>query len=114
MVKGNRAFFSDIHSINNRGITMAFVNPSNNNKASSPATEQTVAGYLNISVMGSDGTVKRLNGGRGLQLRKEHPVEAAIAKFCEEHPERIQDLVGRIVLSYGKAADGTESFDLGL
>jgi len=93
---------------------MAFKNKSTENNSSSNDRSANVAGYLNVGVMGKDGNVKRLNGGKGIILRKDHAVEQAIATFCEEHPDRIQDLVARLVLTYGKASDGTEEFDLGL
>lgn len=92
---------------------MAYVTNKPTNNAPTEQTN-TVLGYLNIGVMGRDGEVKRLNGGKGLILRKEHPVESVIADFCEKNPDKINELVNRLVITYGKANDGSETFDLGI
>lgn len=92
---------------------MAFTKQSSaaNNTADNSARNK-VGGYLNINIHTAQG-IKRL-GGSGIQLRETHPLEAAILKFCRENPERIQELTGRIELSFGEATPEGAVFDLGL
>lgn len=82
------------------------------NKASDNSARNKVGGYLNINIHTAQG-VKRL-GGSGIQLRETHPLEKAILDFCKEHPDRIQELTGRIELSFGEATPEGTVFDLGL
>lgn len=92
---------------------MAFTRQSSANNASEDkAAKNKVGGYLNISIHTAQG-VKRL-GNSGIQLRESHPLEAAILDFCRKNPERIQDLAGRIELSFGEATPEGTVFDLGL
>lgn len=92
---------------------MAFERTSKSAPASSEsAAKNKVGGYLNINIHTAQG-VKRL-GGSGIQLREGHPLEAAILEFCRKNPERIQDLAGRIELSFGEATPEGTVFDLGL
>lgn len=93
---------------------MAFTRtPAANNTAESNSAAKKVGGYLNINIVGRDGTRKRL-GTSGIALRETHPVEAAILDYCRKNPEAIQDLVGRIELSFGEATKEGDTFDLGL
>lgn len=95
---------------------MAFTRTSSNNTASTPAADATknkVGGYLNINILDRSGSRKRL-GGAGIALRENHPLEGAILAFIRENPEKLQDLVGRIELTFGEAHKEGEFVDLGL
>lgn len=87
--------------------------PSNNTAASDNSNKSRVAGYLNINILTRDGQRKRL-GGSGIALRESHPVEGAILQLIRENPEKLQDLVGRIELTFGEAHKEGELVDLGL
>lgn len=91
---------------------MAFERQSKSAPASDSAAKNKVGGYLNINIHTAQG-VKRL-GGSGIQLREGHPLESAILDFCRKNPERIQELAGRIELSFGEATPEGTVFDLGL
>lgn len=94
---------------------MAFTRtPSNNTSASSDNdSKNRVAGYLNINILTRDGQRRRL-GGSGIALRESHPVEGAILQLIRENPEKLQDLVGRIELTFGEAHKPGDLVDLGL
>lgn len=85
-----------------------------NNNSQSQNTERKALGYLNISILTADGTQKRLNGGRGLVMNAGNALEEALHKFCVENPDRVQELTGRLVLTYGEATDPDAPVDLGL
>lgn len=92
---------------------MAFTRNSAKN-AEAPATERNkAAGYLNINIVTADGSRKRL-GTSGIPLRTTHPLEGVILKFCEDNPERVQELVGRIEVSYVPAVAEGQMYDIGL
>lgn len=84
-------------------------NSSANNAAAAPA-ERNVGGYLNIGVKGRDGQVRRLGqGGRGIALREDHPVEGAVLTFLREHG--VEALSERLVITFGDAK-ALENFEL--
>jgi len=91
---------------------MAFERQSKSAPSNESAAKNKVGGYLNINIHTAQG-VKRL-GGSGIQLREGHPLESAILDFCRKNPERIQELAGRIELSFGEATPEGTVFDLGL
>lgn len=79
------------------------------NNAATPA-ERNVGGYLNIGVKGRDGQVRRLGqGGRGIALREDHPVEGAVLAFLREHG--VEALGERLVITFGDAK-ALENFEL--
>ena len=79
------------------------------NNAATPA-ERNVGGYLNIGVKGRDGQVRRLGqGGRGIALREDHPVEGAVLAFLREHG--VEALSERLVITFGDAK-ALENFEL--
>lgn len=79
------------------------------NNAAAPA-ERNVGGYLNIGVKGRDGQVRRLGqGGRGIALREDHPVEGAVLTFLREHG--VEALSERLVITFGDAK-ALENFEL--
>lgn len=81
--------------------------PANNGTA--PA-ERNVGGYLNIGVKGRDGQVRRLGqGGRGIALREDHPVEGAVLAFLRENG--VEALSERLVITFGDAK-ALENFEL--
>lgn len=82
----------------------------NNNSAPAEPQESNIGGYLNIAVVGSDGTPRRLGvGGRGIQLRKDHPVEAVVLKFLRENGA--EALHAKLQLTFGDA-EATKDFSL--
>lgn len=95
---------------------MAYQNNSaasrNNNKSSAnagEAPERNIGGYLNIGVRGRDGQVRRLGqGGRGISLREDHPVEGAVLEFLRA--QGAEALGDRLVITFGdaKALEGFE------
>lgn len=82
---------------------------SSNNNGSAPA-ERNVGGYLNIGVKGRDGQVRRLGqGGRGIALREDHPVEGAVLEFLRA--QGVDALEERLVITFGDAK-ALENFEL--
>ena len=82
----------------------------NNTPAQSPARENNVGGYLNIAVVGRDGQARRLGqGGRGIALREDHPVEGAVLKFIREHG--VDALTEKLTFTFGDAA-AAQNFEL--
>lgn len=78
-------------------------NRSNNAAAPADATENKIGGYLNIAVVGQDGGARRLGqGGRGIPLREDHPVEGAVLKFLREHGA--DALASKLQLTFGDSA----------
>lgn len=96
---------------------MAYQNNSaasrNNNNSSAnagEAPERNIGGYLNIGVKGRDGQVRRLGqGGRGIALREDHPVEGAVLAFLRE--QGVEALGERLVITFGDAK-ALENFEL--
>ncbi|MGQ6545443.1 hypothetical protein ACUND2_22520 [Serratia sp. IR-2025] len=96
---------------------MAYQNNSaasrNNNTSSSnagEAPERNIGGYLNIGVRGRDGQVRRLGqGGRGISLREDHPVEGAVLEFLRA--QGVDALTDRLVITFGDAK-ALENFEL--
>ena len=79
------------------------------NNAAAPV-ERNVGGYLNIGVKGRDGQVRRLGqGGRGIALREDHPVEGAVLAFLRENG--VEALSERLVVTFGDAK-ALENFEL--
>lgn len=79
------------------------------NNGSAPV-ERNVGGYLNIGVKGRDGQVRRLGqGGRGIALREDHPVEGAVLAFLRENG--VEALSERLVITFGDAK-ALENFEL--
>lgn len=74
-----------------------------NNSAPAEPTENKIGGYLNVAVMGKDGTPRRLGqGGRGIPLREDHPVEGAVLKFLRE--QGADALASKLQLTFGDSA----------
>lgn len=93
---------------------MAFTRtPAANNTSADNTAKNKVGGYLNINILTRDGSRKRL-GGSGIALRENHPVEGAILALIRSNPEKLQDLVGRIELTFGEAHKEGEFVDLGI
>lgn len=96
---------------------MAYQNNSaatrNNNTSSAnagEAPERNIGGYLNIGVRGRDGQVRRLGqGGRGISLREDHPVEGAVLEFLRA--QGVDALTDRLVITFGDAK-ALENFEL--
>lgn len=96
---------------------MAYQNNSaasrNNNTSSANAgetPERNIGGYLNIGVRGRDGQVRRLGqGGRGISLREDHPVEGAVLEFLRA--QGVDALTDRLVITFGDAK-ALENFEL--
>lgn len=96
---------------------MAYQNNSaasrNNNTSSAnagEATERNIGGYLNIGVRGRDGQVRRLGqGGRGIALREDHPVEGKVLEFLRA--QGIEALDDHLVITFGDAK-ALENFEL--
>ncbi len=81
-----------------------------NTPASDDTTENKVGGYLNIAVLGKDGSPRRIGqGGRGIPLREDHPVEGAVLKFLREHGA--DALAAKLQLTFGDAA-AVKDFEL--
>ena len=79
------------------------------NNAAAPA-ERNVGGYLNIGVKGRDGQVRRLGqGGRGIALREDHPVESKVLEFLRA--QGIEALNEHLVITFGDAK-ALENFEL--
>lgn len=79
------------------------------NNAAAP-TERNVGGYLNIGVKGRDGQVRRLGqGGRGIALREDHPVESKVLEFLRA--QGIEALNEHLVITFGDAK-ALENFEL--
>jgi len=91
---------------------MAFTRNSAPNKEDNNTARNKVGGYLNINIHTKDG-VKRL-GSSGIPLRETHPLESAILALVREHPEKLQELTGRIELTFGAAYQEGDKIDLGL
>lgn len=93
---------------------MAFTRNSAANNNNAPAADRNkAAGYLNINIVTADGNRKRL-GSSGIPLRATHPLEGVILKFCQENPDRVQELVGRIEVSFVEAVQEGQMYDIGL
>lgn len=93
---------------------MAFTQTSKNTRpsasAQAPERENTVGGYLNIAVVGKDGQARRLGqGGRGIALREDHPVEGAVLKFIRENG--VESLAQKLSFTFGDAA-AAKDFEL--
>lgn len=79
------------------------------NNAAAPV-ERNVGGYLNIGVKGRDGQVRRLGqGGRGIALREDHPVESKVLEFLRA--QGIEALNEHLVITFGDAK-ALENFEL--
>ena len=93
---------------NNSAASRNTSNSSANN-AAAPA-ERNVGGYLNIGVKGRDGQVRRLGqGGRGIALREDHPVESKVLEFLRA--QGIEALNEHLVITFGDAK-ALENFEL--
>lgn len=87
-------------------------NTTSNSPANNAATpvERNVGGYLNIGVKGRDGQVRRLGqGGRGIALREDHPVEGKVLEFLRA--QGIEALNDYLVITFGDAK-ALENFEL--
>lgn len=85
-------------------------NTSNSSANNAAPAERNVGGYLNIGVKGRDGQVRRLGqGGRGIALREDHPVEGAVLAFLRENG--VEALSERLVITFGDAK-ALENFEL--
>lgn len=83
-----------------------------NSSAAASENKNKAAGYINISVVTKDGT-KRL-GNSGIPLREGHPLEGAILAFCKENPDRVQELAGRLQITFVETLPEGKTFDLGM
>lgn len=94
---------------------MAFV--SNTTKKSNsqgqseaPSRNDNIGGYLNIAVVGSDGQARRLGqGGRGIALRSDHPVESVVLAYIREHG--VEAFQSKLQITFGDA-DAVKEFSL--
>lgn len=94
---------------------MAYQKNTTGTRTNTPANtgetpERNVGGYLNIGVKGRDGQVRRLGqGGRGIALREDHPVEGAVLEFLRA--QGVEALAERLVITFGDAK-ALENFEL--
>ena len=94
---------------------MAFV--ANSARKSAPAANtqtsdraDNIGGYLNIGVKGSDDSVRRLGqGGRGIALRNDHPVESVVLAYIREHG--VEAFKAKLEISFGDA-EAVKEFSL--
>ncbi len=82
-------------------------------KSDASAAKNKAAGYLNISVVTKDGSTKRL-GNSGIPLREGHPLEGAILEFCKNNPDRVQELAGRLQITFVETLPEGTVYDLGI